>query len=229
MKSCHPPSPNLPWKSFTHQLQPGMLWGVTTVVMSPHKLLEQFQQVNFRCLPLLIVNCHIDLPDCIITEQYQGLGMANYALFPLASKLSFLQCNLRFDIARLNTLIMGYKLFMVEVGLYGNTMNYYYKRHLMRAVSNTWFKNIWELNLYFNVWLNFNDAFHLKPVRQGNKSLCLNFWALENLVRQNLFLWISQKCIKKSSTKLMLFYPMAKQSSQRFSPISLENLTFRHS
>ncbi len=42
MKS-HPLPPNLAWKSFNHQLQPGMMWGITMVVMSPLKLLEQFQ------------------------------------------------------------------------------------------------------------------------------------------------------------------------------------------
>jgi hypothetical protein len=46
MKSC-PLPPNLAWKSFNHQLQPGMMWGITTVVMSPLKLLEQFQRVYF--------------------------------------------------------------------------------------------------------------------------------------------------------------------------------------
>ncbi len=38
-----PLSPDLAWKSFTHQLQPGMMWGIATIVMSPHRLLKQFQ------------------------------------------------------------------------------------------------------------------------------------------------------------------------------------------
>jgi hypothetical protein len=63
-----PLSPNLPWTSFTHQLQPGMMWGIATIVMSPHKLMKQFQQVYFRCLPLLNVNCHIELPWRLIPE-----------------------------------------------------------------------------------------------------------------------------------------------------------------
>jgi hypothetical protein len=37
--------PDLAWKSFTLQLQPGMMWGIATVVMSPHQLLKQFQRV----------------------------------------------------------------------------------------------------------------------------------------------------------------------------------------
>jgi hypothetical protein len=86
----HPLPPDLAWKSFTYQLQPEMMWGIATVVMSPHRLLKQFQWVYFRCLPLLNVNCHIDLPWRLIPEQYQGLGMANYVLVSLAIKLSLL-------------------------------------------------------------------------------------------------------------------------------------------
>jgi hypothetical protein len=46
-------------KSFNLQLQPGMTWGIATVVMPPQKLLVQIQRVYFRCLPSLNVNCHI--------------------------------------------------------------------------------------------------------------------------------------------------------------------------
>ncbi len=64
---------------------------------------------------------------------------------------------------------------MVEVGLYGNTMSYKYKTHLMLATNNTWYKNVWELSHYFNIWLNFNGDLHLKPVRKGDKSLMSEF------------------------------------------------------
>jgi hypothetical protein len=63
-----PLPPALAWQSFTHQLQPNMMWGIATVVMSPQKPLDQFQRVYFRCLQLLNVNCHIDLPWRIIPE-----------------------------------------------------------------------------------------------------------------------------------------------------------------
>ncbi len=61
-----PLSPNLAWKSFTLQLQPGMMWGIATIIMSPHKLSKQFQKVYFRCLPFLNVSCHIDLCENIL-------------------------------------------------------------------------------------------------------------------------------------------------------------------
>jgi hypothetical protein len=141
LRSC-PLPPTLAWQSFTHQLKPGMMWGIATIVMSPQKLLGKFQWVYFRCLSLLNVNCHIDLQWHIIPEQYQGLGMANYALMSLSSKLSFIQCNWGFNVAHLKAMMMGNKSFMIEVGLYGNTMDYNYKRHSMLVTNNTWFKSV---------------------------------------------------------------------------------------
>jgi hypothetical protein len=146
-----------------------MMWGIATIVMSPKRLMDLFQWVYFRCLPLLNVNCHIDLPWRTIPEQYQGLGMANYTLVSLSSKLSFIQINWGFDVAHLKAMMMGYESFMIEVGLYGNTMDYNFKRYSMLATNNTWFKNVWELVLYFNVSLNFNEDFQLKPIRRGNR------------------------------------------------------------
>jgi hypothetical protein len=74
----------------------------------------------------------------LILEKYQGLGMANYALVSLASKLSFLQCNWGFDIVHSKTIMIGYELFMVGICFYGNTMSYEYKTHSMLATNNTW-------------------------------------------------------------------------------------------
>jgi hypothetical protein len=70
--------------------------------------------------------------------------MANYALVSLASKLSFLQCNWGFSATHSTAMMMGYESFMVDVGLYGITMSYNYKRHVMLATSNPWFNNVWN-------------------------------------------------------------------------------------
>jgi hypothetical protein len=156
--------PNLAWKKFTHPLQPRMMWGIATVVMSPHRLLKQFQRVYFRCLLLLNMNCHIDLPWRLILEQYQGLGMANYALVSLASKLSSLQFNWGFESPHSSALMMAYESFMVEVGIYGNTMDYDYKTLSMLTMSSSWFKTICELVWYFNVRMHVSAAFQLRAV-----------------------------------------------------------------
>jgi hypothetical protein len=70
---------------------------------------------------------------------------------------------------------MGYESFMIEVCLYGNTMDYDYKRHPMLVTNNTLFKNVWELVSYNNVSLNFNEDYQQKPIRRGNKSLMSEF------------------------------------------------------
>jgi hypothetical protein len=197
---------DLAWKSFTHQLQPGMMWGIATIVMSPHRLLKQFQQVYFRCLPLLNVNCNIDLPLRFIPEQYQGLGMANYASVSLASKLSFLQFNWGFKSPHSSALIMVYKSFMIKVGLYGNTMDYDYKTHSMLATSNTWFKNIWELVWYFNVRIHVSAAFQLRAVCRGDISLMSEFMCTGNFSKLDLIslniMRMHKKVIHKSDIVL---------------------------
>jgi hypothetical protein len=101
--------------------------------------------------------------------------MENYTLVSLTSKLSYLQCDWGFEAPHSNALMPGYESFMVEVGLYGNTMEYEYKTHSILAMDNNWFKNVWELVSYFNVCLQFIADFHLKPIQQGNTSLMAEF------------------------------------------------------
>ncbi len=174
MKSCPLPH-DLAWRSFIHQHQPGMMWGVATVVMSPLKLLEQFQRVYFRCLPSLNVNRHINLPWRLIPERYQGLGLPNYALISLASKLSLIQRGWGFNDVNARAIMIGYKSFMMEVGLYRNTMNHDYKTHLILVTNNTWYKNVWKLVHYFKIRLVFHTDCQLKPVRKEDKLLMSEF------------------------------------------------------
>jgi hypothetical protein len=58
----------------------------------------------------------------MIPEQYQGLGMPNFASISLALKLSYLQCNWGFSASHSNALMVGYDTFIIEVGLYGDTV-----------------------------------------------------------------------------------------------------------
>jgi hypothetical protein len=75
---------------------------------------------------------------------------------------------------------------MIEVGLYGNTMSYNYKKKSMLVTNNTWFKNVWELILYFKVRLNFDDEFHLKAIRRGDKSLMAEFMGVGKFTQSDL-------------------------------------------
>jgi hypothetical protein len=159
------------WTSFTLQLYPGMSWGISTVVSSSHELFEATCPVYFKCLPLLGVQRHIELPWCTLPESYQGNGMPNFVLHSLASKLQLIQCLCGFDDATSRSVLMGYKSFLMEIGMYGNTLAYDYTRFSGLATNNTWFKNVWELMHDFRVKAAFSNEFQLHPIRVGDASL----------------------------------------------------------
>ena len=71
--------------------------------------------------------------------------------------------------------MMGYKSFRVKVGLYGNTMDHYYKIYSTLATNGTWYKNVWELVCFFKIRLAFQSKFRIGPVRRGDKSLMSKF------------------------------------------------------
>jgi hypothetical protein len=147
------------WTSFTLQLYPGMSWGISTVVLSSHKLFEAIQPVCFKCLPLLDVQCHIELPWRTLPKSYQGFGLPNFALHSFASKLQLTQCIWGFDDAASRSMMMGYESFLMDIGMYGNSLGYNYNQYSRLAMDNTWFKNVWELLRDFSVEATFGEEF----------------------------------------------------------------------
>jgi hypothetical protein len=93
----------------------------------------------------------------------------------LTSKLSFLQRTWGFNDVDSRSLMMGYESFMVEVGLYGNTMDHNYKIYSTLETNGTWYKNVWELVCFFKIRLAFQSKYRLGPVRRGDKSLMSEF------------------------------------------------------
>ncbi len=71
--------------------------------------------------------------------------------------------------------MMGYESFMVKVGVYGNTMDHDYKAYSTLVTNNTWYKNVWELIHYFNIWLVFQSEYRLSPIQRGDKALMSEF------------------------------------------------------
>jgi hypothetical protein len=78
---------------------------------------------------------------------------------------------LGFDDVNARAIMIGYESFMMEVGLYGNTMDHEYKTHLILVTNNTWYKNVWELEHYFKIRLVVYKDYQLKPVIKGDKLL----------------------------------------------------------
>ncbi len=91
--------------------------------------------------------------------------MPNFALVSLTLKLAFIQQTWGFDGVNSKALMMGYKSFMVEVGLHGSTMDYDYKANATLATNHTWYKNVWELVRFFNISLAFHLEFRLGPIQ----------------------------------------------------------------
>jgi hypothetical protein len=60
----------------------------------------------------------------------------------LTSKLAFIQQTWGMADVDSRSLMMGYESFMVEIGLYGNTMDHDYKAYSTLATNYTWYKNI---------------------------------------------------------------------------------------
>jgi hypothetical protein len=107
----------------------------------------------------------------MLPESYQGIGMPNFALHFLASKLQLIQCIWGFNNSASCSMLMGYKSFLMEIGMYGNTLAYDYTWFSGLATNNTWFKNVWELMHDFRVEAAFSNEFQLHPIWVGDALL----------------------------------------------------------
>ena len=164
------------WTSFSLQLYPGMVWGITTVVLSAREMYLLLKPVYFRCLPFLGVQRHIELPWRTIPEKYQGIGLPNFSLVSLASKLQYIQCIWGFKDAASISLHMGYESFVMDIGVYGNVFDLDYRTYSILATNDTWFKNVWELIHEFEIKATFGTDVQLFPLRKGDKSLMSEFY-----------------------------------------------------
>jgi hypothetical protein len=143
------------WISFTHQLYPGMIWGLATVIWHKNSLPQQDLYTSNTFLFLVFKatsNFHGELTRGISRNR-----PAQLALYSHAAKLQFIQCSWRFNDAASKGLFMGYKLFFMNMGIYGNTLNLDYKSYSGLAVDGTWFKNVGELLHEFNVSATFSS------------------------------------------------------------------------
>jgi hypothetical protein len=148
---------------------------IATVVLSPQEIYLATKPVYFKCLPFLGVQRHIELLWRMLPECYQGIGLPNFSLISLSTKLQLIQGIWGFQDAASKSLRMGYESFLMDVGLYGNVFGYKYNHLSVLATDHTWFKNIWELLQEFKVDVSFGASAQLQPVRTGDRSLMSEF------------------------------------------------------
>jgi hypothetical protein len=85
---------------------------------------------------------------------------------------------------------MGYKSFLMEIGLYGNPLGYNHTRFSALAMDGAWIKNVWELLNDFHVTAEFGGEYQLSPVRAGDCSLLelfLHHYQGEDLALLSIF------------------------------------------
>jgi hypothetical protein len=72
----------LPWNSV------GISYGCPVI----QEFFLATKNIFYKCIPLLGVQRHIELPWQTLPESYQGIGLPNLALHSLASKLQLISC-----------------------------------------------------------------------------------------------------------------------------------------
>ena len=69
------------------------------------------------------------------------------------------------------SLWMGYKSFIMDVGMYGNSFALDYGLYSILATDGTWFKNVWELLNEFRITASLGPEDKILPMRSGDRSL----------------------------------------------------------
>ena len=64
-----------------------------------------------------------------------------------------------------------YNAFMAGVGIYGNIFSISWEEFNVLATKHTWYYNLWELCHILDVVLEVDVKHHIKPVRQGDRSI----------------------------------------------------------
>ena len=65
----------------------------------------------------------------------------------------------------------AYESFVIEVGVYGNTLSLPFADYGTLSTKNTWFRSLWESSRHFDVKIAIRSDSHLGPVRTNDRSL----------------------------------------------------------
>ena len=159
------------WLSFFLALYPGMSYGLESVLIAPKELDDKMQALYYKILPVLGVNRNISKEWRTLSERFQGLGLPNFVVDCLAAKLFYMQSVWGFDCAAGHMMMQAYEAFLIEVGLYGDTMQHSYKQYRGLATDGTWFKNLWQFLDELGITLETTSEVQLSPIREENFSL----------------------------------------------------------
>jgi hypothetical protein len=125
------------------------------------------------------VNCKIEREWQTLPEMYQGLGLPNFPLVALSSKISFLLGNWGFHgQAHSNGLAMAFDNFLVEVGLYGSPLDWSYEDFGHLAKESMWFCDFWNFVHSFAADVSFHTDDLVHGVWESDCSLMSEFYRI---------------------------------------------------
>ena len=107
----------------------------------------------------------------MLPKQFQGLGLPDFVVLALASKIFFLQCHWGFEGATAEMVMSTFETFMLEVGVYGNIFSQDYEQYGGLTTDNTWYKNFWQYCRHLNIEVRLHQKFMLAPAREGDRPL----------------------------------------------------------
>ena len=185
------------WLSFMYQLFPGMSWGLVTTVIAPGKLNDLLHKVYYKALPLLGIRRTMRREYRTLPERFQGLGLPDFVVLALATKIFFLQSHWGFKGATAEIVMSTFETFMLEVGMYGNIFSCDYERFGPLTTDNTWYQNFWQYCHHLDVDFRLDPKFLLGPARMNDRPLTELFdeHGFRGLELESLTIFRHYKCV----------------------------------
>jgi len=133
----------------------------------------------------------------MLPERFQGLGLPDFVVLALATKIFFLQSHWGFKGATAEIVMSTFETFMLEVGMYGNIFSCDYERYGPLTTDNTWYQNFWQYCHHLDVDFRLDPKFLLGPARVNDRPLTELFdeHGFRGLELESLTIFRHYKCV----------------------------------
>ena len=164
------------WLGFRYALMAKLTYGFSAISPDPAELERAFQDLYYKILPPLRVNCKISRYFRMAPRRYFGLAMPNPGVVMLAQKLQLLHTQWNMPSTTGQMLRQSFEVFQMEVGLSSNILCEDYDR-LGNLATGGWWKQLWCLCHKFGVKLSFAARFFLPSSVSATGQLWMGFVA----------------------------------------------------
>ena len=151
-------------------LRAKLTYGFSAIAPDPDLLEKSFQDLYYKILPPLRVNCKIAKFFRMAPRRYFGLAMPNPGIVMLSHKLQLLHTQWDMPTTTGQMLRQSFEVFQMEVGLSSNILSEDYDR-LGNLASGGWWKQLWCLCHKYNVLLSFASKYLIPLLRVGDRPI----------------------------------------------------------